>query len=414
MRKIILDKAERLYKTQGPLSFEQPRLPAGSKYRESGVIELSSVRCELFSNPDFAGEAGGIIGNPGLRRGATKAEIVDAYKYIAEFYVKQFGIKLNHRTSIAIITAGIPSEMLISLGLVNPGDKIAVCDPASIVFRNAATMAGASVSSIPVNERTDYLASSSITDRRVERNLKIKFLNYPHIPSGAAADSSFFDAQVKAAAKGNYLLCHRWGSLAINRGRYSHPSIFHSSGAKKVGIEFTGFDIGYGFQKGLLEFAVGSPDAIAIIKEMNSAVCRDIPFFILKLFYSAIDHYETIAKETSERIKINADILSSGLKKLGWSVYNSKGTPFVWVKHPRRRSSVNLARSLWRRAGISVIPGVKFGDNGEGYIRIALTGTEQELEEAINRIAKVLHPIKSGKNMIDKRLKGFKGEQDSD
>ncbi len=413
MRKVILDKAERLYKTHGPLSFEQPRLPAGSKYRESGVIDLSSVRSELFSSPDFAGEAGGIIGNPGLRRAATKAEVLETYKYTAEFYVKQFGIKLNHRTSIAIITAGIPSEMLISLGLVDPGDKIAVCDPSSIVFRNAATVAGASIYSIPVNERTDYLASSSLTDRRMERSLKIKFLNYPHTPTGAAADSSFFDTQVKAAAKDNYLLCHRWGSIAINSGAYSHPSIFHSRGAKKVGIEFTGFDIGYGFQEGLLEIAVGSPDAIAIIKEMNGVVCRDIPFFILKLFCSAIDHYQAVATETSDRIKVNADIVSSGLKRLGWFVYNNKGAPFLWVKHPRRRSSVNLARSLWRRAGISVIPGLKFGDNGEGYIRISLTASEQELDEAINRIARVLHPIKSGKDMIDKRLKGFKSEQDS-
>ncbi|PJA30322.1 MAG: hypothetical protein CO189_00275 [candidate division Zixibacteria bacterium CG_4_9_14_3_um_filter_46_8] len=369
------------------------------------MIDLGSIRYECFIYPDFFSEVAAVYANPASMKLASEEELRSALTKVSAFYYQQFNVNFHSHPSIVIMTAGVPTEILLCLGIVNTGDRVALCDPSDPIFHRAATLSSAIIVPVPISERTDYLPTHELVDEERVGKLKLKFLNYPHNPTGAVADFSFFEAQVKAASKGDYLICHRRGFAGVHRKSYFHPSILQSPAARKVAIESFGFNLGFGLPRGMLEIAAGSPDAIAILREMNFALSNGIPLYILKLIETAIDYFEPVSKATGEKIGINAEILAYELQKLHWRIYPYKGTPFLWASHPRRKSSIDLTRVLLRRAGIMCLPGIIFGGNGEGYVRFSLTASEAEIADAAKRIGKSLHPIRTGKAIINKRIR---------
>jgi LL-diaminopimelate aminotransferase len=79
----------------------------------------------------------------------------------------------------------------------------------------------------------------------------------------------------------------------------------------------------------------------------------------------------------------------SGLRKLGYDVDLPLATFYVWLAVPPKMTSMQFAGHLLEQAGIVVVPGIGFGDPGEGYVRLALTVGRERLEEALGRMQKI-------------------------
>jgi len=90
--------------------------------------------------------------------------------------------------------------------------------------------------------------------------------------------------------------------------------------------------------------------------------------------------------------------MTEGLTEMGWEVRRSHEVPFLWVKppfvvkkDPAGKSSLRFSRMLLRRSGVKVLPGIVFGENGEGFVRISITPPEEKLTEALKRIKEHSH-----------------------
>lgn len=97
--------------------------------------------------------------------------------------------------------------------------------------------------------------------------------------------------------------------------------------------------------------------------------------------------------DTRETYRRRRDALTSALARNGWPVPRAPATMFVWAPLPGSfvsGGSMEFARTLLRDAGVVVSPGVGFGPEGEGHVRFALIEQEPRLEEAAERIGRVL------------------------
>lgn len=74
------------------------------------------------------------------------------------------------------------------------------------------------------------------------------------------------------------------------------------------------------------------------------------------------------------------------LQKLGFPLQVPKASFFVWAKIPTDEQSIPFAARLLDDTGVVVTPGLSYGPNGEGYIRIALTTPDDRIEEAMRRL----------------------------
>jgi LL-diaminopimelate aminotransferase len=79
-----------------------------------------------------------------------------------------------------------------------------------------------------------------------------------------------------------------------------------------------------------------------------------------------------------------------GFRAAGFDVTVPEATMYLWIPVPTGEPSRDFARRCLDQEGVMVLPGSSLGDGGEGFFRIALTVPEQRLEEAAQRLARVL------------------------
>jgi LL-diaminopimelate aminotransferase len=84
------------------------------------------------------------------------------------------------------------------------------------------------------------------------------------------------------------------------------------------------------------------------------------------------------------------DVLVNGLRSLGWQVKSPKATFYLWIKVPKKINSIDFASLLLEKANIVATPGVGFGKAGEGYIRMALTVPKERINEAVERLKRIV------------------------
>lgn len=104
---------------------------------------------------------------------------------------------------------------------------------------------------------------------------------------------------------------------------------------------------------------------------------------------AALDSSQDCVSENNRIYQERRNVLVEGLQRLGWDVEKPKATFYVWIAIPDGYSSADMTALLIKEAGIVTTPGVGFGTNGEGYIRMTITTPKERLEEAIDRLAKV-------------------------
>ena len=107
----------------------------------------------------------------------------------------------------------------------------------------------------------------------------------------------------------------------------------------------------------------------------------------------AMRHCDTAVEEVSMEYQFRRDALCEGLERLGWEIDRPRAGMFVWAKIPEpwaEMGSMDFAMKLLEEAGVAVSPGVGFGPEGEGYLRLAIVENSQRLRQAVRQIGRSL------------------------
>jgi len=156
--------------------------------------------------------------------------------------------------------------------------------------------------------------------------------------------------------------------------------------AKEVAIEFHSLSKTFNMTGWRIGFAVGNRAIIETLNEVKTNIDSGVFQAVQEAGIEALRMNEHAVKKTQEIYQRRRNILTEGLARINWQIQLPKATFYLWLKIPSRFSSLEFAELLMERCGVIVTPGIGFGSCGEGYIRIALTVSEERLEEAVKRI----------------------------
>jgi LL-diaminopimelate aminotransferase len=395
IKKLIIEKAERLQKLPPSPFLEAERIKKTLRKRGVEVIDLGelspdqSLRETILSS--FSLEPKEIFApvDPRIYE--------DFKKQISDWLEQKYQVRVNPKNEIFPFAGPMDpksdKERIIYdffLSFLNPGEVVAIPDPSDRIYKGGSIFAGGEVVSLPLHERNDYLPNLGIlpSSEHAPHFPKILFLNYPHNPTTAVADSEFFKESVKWANKRNILLVNDASYNEICYDGYLPTCLLQVRGAKKIGAELFFFypltGIGFGF-------LAGNKQIISQVEAIENVLGYQSSHIMLELSLSILKNYSIIAQQNSLEFAKRKEFLLEGLLNLGWKVKKPKAGPFVWVKVPPRYSSVGFARMLLRKVGVLVSPGFGFGEYGEGYIRIALNQKAEELKKALERIKEHSH-----------------------
>jgi LL-diaminopimelate aminotransferase len=275
----------------------------------------------------------------------------------------------------------------MALCFIEPGDLALVPDPGYPPFSLGTILAGGEPYFMPLKEENDFLPDFEAIPGKVANKAKLMWLNYPNNPTGAIAGPDFFERAVYFAQKHNLAICHDAAYTEVAFDGYKPPSFMQIPGAKKIGVEFHSLSKTYHMTGWRIGMVVGNADMVNALFRVKSNLDSGIPQAIQ---YAAVEALRGSQEHIAERNAIfqrRRDKLVKVLNEIGLKARIPKATFYVWAKIPQGYTSMDFTKKLLDEAGIAVTPGTGYGKEGEGYIRLSLTISDDRLEQGMGRLS---------------------------
>ena len=317
-------------------------------------------------------------------------------KTIANWYQKRFGVVLDPEKEVAPLIGSKEGIAHIALCLLNPGDIALITDPGYPVYSIGTSLVGGVPYYLPISPRNSFLPDLDNIPANILEKAKILWLNYPNNPTGAVADLKFFDKAVQFAKKHNICILHDGPYSEVVFDGYTPVSFLQAEGAKEVGIEFHSLSKTYNMTGWRIGMAVGNAAVINALKTVKSNIDSGIPQAIQYAAIEALNGPQDCIKEHNAIYQQRRDLIVDTLNKMGLEAIPPKASLYIWAKVPNGYTSVEFATDLLDKVGVVVIPGIGYGHNGEGYVRLSVTIADALLLKGLSRMAQ----WHDGKNIL--------------
>jgi LL-diaminopimelate aminotransferase len=310
---------------------------------------------------------------------------------VCRWFARRFGVEVDPKTEALLLIGSKEGLAHLAWAYIDPGDLSLVPDPAYTVYRVNTLMAGGDVATMPLKAENNFLPDLTAIPTDAAKRAKLLWLNYPNNPTGAVATLEFYRDAVAFCRDYNLLLVNDAAYSEVAFDGFQPPSALQIPGAKETVIELHSFSKMFNMTGWRIGMAFGNPDAIATLNKLKSNLDSKQFAAISRAAAYAIEHADN--RPTLSLIQRRRDILVDGLNALGWNIPKPKATFYVWAAVPEGETSISFAKRLLEEAGVLVIPGVGYGEYGEGYVRMSLTvagdRNGERCAEAVERIAKM-------------------------
>lgn len=305
---------------------------------------------------------------------------------VSDWYKKRFNVTLDSDKEILPLIGAKEGIGHASLCFINPGDIALVPDPGYPVYSVGTWFAGGECHWMPLKEKNGWLPDLGSIPSEVLKKAKVMWLNYPNNPTGAVVDSSYFEEVIEFAKQHSIAILHDACYTEVAYDGYNPISFLEIPGAIDVGIEFHSLSKSYNMTGWRVGVAAGNKDMIDALMVVKSNLDSGIPNAVQYMGIEAL-------KSTDEEIRTRNDIYQSrrdkvieALGKIGLDVDPPKASLYVWAKIPEGYTSAEFAELILEETAVVVTAGNGYGPSGEGYIRLSLTISEDDLAEGIERL----------------------------
>jgi LL-diaminopimelate aminotransferase len=221
----------------------------------------------------------------------------------------------------------------------------------------------------------------------VARRARLLWLNYPNNPTAAVADLDFFERAVAFAKRHDIAVCHDGPYSEVAFDGYRPVSFLQANGARDVGVEFHSFSKSYNMTGWRIGMVVGNARMVDALMRVKSNLDSGIPQAIQRMAIAAVRGPQECIDEHNALYQRRRDRLVEVLRAMGLRVQTPKASLYVWARVPEGYTSVSFAEELLEELAVVVTPGVGYGEQGEGYVRLSLTTPDDRLEEGLRRLA---------------------------
>jgi LL-diaminopimelate aminotransferase len=306
------------------------------------------------------------------------------------WYKKYFNVELDPSGEILPLIGSKEGIMHISMAFINDGDEVLVPDPGYPAYAAATKLAGGNVRYYDLTEENGWLPDLDRIEAGGVENVKIMWINYPHMPTGKRASKNDFCNLVAFARKHNILLCNDNPYSFILNNEYL--SILSVEGAKDIALEMNSLSKSHNMAGWRIGMVAGNKEYInAILKvksNMDSGMFQPMQAAAAEALNAPDEWYDVVNEAYKKRRKVAEEIMAS----LGCRFDEKQSGLFLWGKIPSYyQNSEELTELLLHKANVFITPGFIFGKNGNNYIRISLCATEEVLNNALNRIKTVIN-----------------------
>jgi len=329
-------------------------------------------------------------GNKRNQRYSASRGVYNLRRELAQFYEKHWGVGLDPESEVIATIGSKEGLSHLCLATLGPGDVALTPTPYFPIHIYAPVIAGANVIGISMMEGEETLLRKiSEMCRTVSPRPKIVMLNFPHNPTTHTVELGFFEEIVRLAKRFEFYVIHDFAYGLTTFDGYQAPSFLQAPGAKEVGVESMTMSKGYNMAGWRIGFVAGNPDMVHLLAAIKGYYDYGIFQAVQIATVIALRHCEDDMRAQARIYAQRRDVLCEGLVRAGWQVEPPRATMFVWAPIPepyRDMGSIEFAMQCLQKAEVAVAPGRGFGEDGEGYLRIAVVENEERLRQAVRQL----------------------------
>jgi alanine-synthesizing transaminase len=312
---------------------------------------------------------------------------------VAKRYSRKYGVHLNPQTEVIACIGSKEGFSHMCLAMMGPGDTAIVPAPTFPIHSYAVMLASGNVIALDVRNPEEFLSNIAYTCEHLFPKPKLVIVNFPHNPTGTCIEQDFFVDLVALAKKHSFLVISDFAYADICYDGYQAPSFLATPGAIDVGVELTTMSKGYSMAGWRIGYCCGNSEMVRALGTIKGYYDYGIFQAIQISAIVAMRHGDESIERLCQEYQRRRDTLVDGLNRLGWEVEPPKAGMFVWAKIPEPWSemgSIPFSMKLLNDAGVAVSPGRGFGEEGEGYLRLAIVENAQRLRQAVREIGRCL------------------------
>lgn len=302
---------------------------------------------------------------------------------ISEFYNNKYSVTLNSENEVLPLMGSKEGIMHISMAFLNEGDKVLIPNPGYPTYTSVTKLVGADPLFYDLVEENNWQPNFEALEQLDLSDVKLMWVNYPHMPTGTNATFATFEKLVAFGKKHNILI--------INDNPYSfilndNPlSILQVDGAKEVALELNSLSKTFNMAGWRVGMLLGNSRFINQVLKVKSNMDSGMFYGIQKGAVKAL--------QLSDKWFQDQNKIYEKRRKLVWQLadklhakYDKNATGlFVWARIPKGKKSEEVTDAVLYDKNIFITPGTVFGSQGEGFIRFSLCVPEETIKEAISR-----------------------------
>ncbi|SDE42037.1 pyridoxal phosphate-dependent aminotransferase [Cellulophaga baltica] len=303
---------------------------------------------------------------------------------IVNFYKKYYNVALNPSTEVLPLMGSKEGIMHISLAFLNPGDEALIPNPGYPTYTSVTKLVGAAPKYYDLTAASNWFPNIEALEQQDLSKVKLMWVSYPHMPTGASANKEQFKALVAFAKRNDILL--------VNDNPYSFvlndtpDSILSMEGAKEVALELNSLSKTFNMAGWRVGMVLGNEAHISAVLKVKSNMDSGMFYGIQKGAIAALKSSQEWFDGLNKVYEKRKELMLQLADKLGCTYDKNAVGMFIWAKLPEGAvSAEEFIDDILYKKNIFITPGTIFGSNGAGYIRFSLCVKEDKIKEAISR-----------------------------
>ncbi len=320
-------------------------------------------------------------GIPGLRRAQ------------ANYYGRRFGVDLDPEREVVVTMGSKEGLSSMATAITAPGDVVLAPSPTYPIHTFGFIIAGATIRSVPSTPDERYWKALDNAMAFTVPRPTVLVVNYPSNPTAEVVDAAFYQKLVDWARENKVWILSDLAYSELYYDGKPTPSILQADGAKDVAVEFTSMSKTYSMAGWRMGFAVGNRDLIAALTRVKSYLDYGAFTPIQAAACAALNGPQDVVEQNRQRYQHRRDVMVESFTRAGWPIPTPAASMFAWAPLPKgfeQMGSLEFSKRLLEKADVAVAAGVGYGEEGEGYVRIAMVENEQRIRQAARNVKRFL------------------------
>ncbi|MEO9470485.1 LL-diaminopimelate aminotransferase [Parasphingorhabdus sp.] len=368
-------------------------MKAEARARGEDIIDLG------MGNPDGApaqhviDKLSEVANDPTAHRYSASKGIKGLRLAQANYYKRRFDVDLDIDREVVVTLGSKEGLANLAQAITAPGDVVLAPNPSYPIHTFGFIIAGAAIRSIPAAPGPDFFTRLEYAMSYSVPKPSVLVMGYPSNPTAYVADLDFYQKVVDFAREHKLWVISDLAYAEIYYGDKPTPSMLQIEGAKDCVVEFTSMSKTYSMPGWRMGFAVGNQKLISALTRVKSYLDYGAFTPIQVAATAALNGPQDIIDQNRALYKSRRDVMVESFGRAGWDIPSPEASMFAWAPVPeqfRELGSMEFSKRLIAEAGVAVAPGTGFGDEGEGFVRLALVENEQRIRQAARNIKKFL------------------------